>query len=201
MHVPHPARRTRIRRLGAAVLVATGAFAVPTACSSQADTVTSSSTHDSAYLAVADAWVKAAPSGMTGAFATLTNDGGDDIRLTSVTTERATTVELHETVSDGAGGMTMRPRKGGFTIKARGSHQLAPGGDHIMLMGLTGPFAPGEQIRLVLHLSDGSTKTMTALVKDFAGADEKYAGSGSSASPSGTPSMDGMSGMGSGSDG
>jgi copper(I)-binding protein len=202
-HTSTPVRRTRLGRLGAAVLVATtlALAATTTGCSSDVVQVsTGPAAKDAAHLTVSDAWIKAAPSGMTGAFATLANDSGHVLRLESVTTDRAGMVELHETVSDGAGGMTMRPKEGGFTIAAGDEHELAPGGDHIMMMNLTGALTPGEEVPLVLHFSDGSTKTVTALVKDFTGADEKYAGSG--ASPSATPSGTGdMSGMESGSDG
>jgi hypothetical protein len=205
MHASHHVRRSRLGRLGTAVLIATTLTVAGTAAGCSSDdvvTVTTSSEHTSAdHLAVADAWVKAVPSGMTGAFGTLVNSGDSDIRLESVTTEAAAMVELHETVSDGAGGMTMRPKEGGFTIKAGGKHELAPGGDHIMLMQVTGPLTPGEEITLVLHFTDGSTDTVTALVKDFTGADEKYSGSGATPSASPSEGMDGMSGMESGSDG
>jgi copper(I)-binding protein len=119
------------------------------------------------------------------------NEGGAEARLESVTTGLAARVELHETVSDGSGGMTMRPKEGGFTIAAGKSHELAPGGDHIMLMELAKPAVAGEEVELVLHFADGSTETVTALVKDFTGADEKYTGSGTG----GMSDMSGMSGM------
>ena len=194
MLVMTPARRTRIARLGAAILLTTTLTAVTVGCGTdEAATLTAASGSTAAtHLTVSDAWVKAG-SGMTGAFALLSNDGDRALRLESVTTDVAGTVELHETVSDGAGGMTMRPKEGGFTIQPGGRHALAPGGDHIMLMDLARTLTPGEEISLVLHLSDGSTRTVTALVKDFTGADEKYSGS-----PSG---MDDMAGMGTGSDG
>jgi copper(I)-binding protein len=133
---------------------------------------------------------------MTAAFGTFANDGDADVRLESVTTDLAARVELHETVSDGSGGMTMRPKEGGFTIAAGKSHELAPGGDHIMMMDLSGPAVAGAEVELVLHFADGSTRTMTALVKDFTGADEKYAGNGSGGSSGMSGAgMDGMAGM------
>jgi copper(I)-binding protein len=198
MSVSTPARNPRLARIGAAVVVATTLVLAGTVsgCSSSEDTTATTASAASTqadHVTVADAWVKSAPSGMTAAFGTLVNGGDTDVRLESVTTELAAKVELHETVSDGSGGMTMRPKDGGFTIAAGKSHELAPGGDHIMMMGLTDPAVAGEEVELVLHFADGSTRTMTALVKDFTGADEKYAGNGSG-------SMAGMSGM-SGTDG
>lgn len=191
VHLPvrRPVRRPHTARAAAAALLSTALLGA-SACSSADEAAVGAVGRDATHLTVSDAWVKAAPSGMTGAFATLANDGDSALRLASVTTDRAGTVELHETVTDGSGGTTMRPRKGGFTIASHGTHRLAPGGDHVMLMGLTGALAPGEQVELVLHLGDGSTRTVTALVKDFTGADEKYAGS--TATPSGMGDMPGM---------
>jgi copper(I)-binding protein len=197
MLVLTPARRTRIARLGAAALLATTLTTLTVGCSTDrvGTIATASKDTEAARLTVSDAWVKAG-SGMTGAFALLSNDGDKTLRLESVTTDVADKVELHETVSDGTGGMTMRPKDGGFTVRPAGRHALAPGGDHIMLMGLDRTLVPGEEVRLVLHLSDGSTQTVRALVKDFTGADEKY--SGSEGSPSG---MGDMTDMGAASDG
>jgi copper(I)-binding protein len=187
MLVLTPARRTRLARLGAAALLATTLTTLTVGCSTdQVGTVEAAAkSTDADRLTVSDAWVKAG-SGMTGAFALLSNDGDQALRLESVSTDVAGKVELHETVSDGAGGMTMRPKEGGFAVEAGGRHALAPGGDHIMLMDLARSLVPGEEVRLVLHLSDGSTRTVSALVKDFTGADEKY--SGSEESPSESPS-------------
>lgn len=190
----------RTPRLGAALVAAAilGLTGTTAGCSADDDTTSTTGTVQAASadrVTVSDAWVKAAPSGMTGAFAVLVNDGDREVRLESVSTDRATMVELHETVSDGSGGMTMRPKDGGFAIAAGDEHELAPGGDHIMLMGVTEALAPGEEIELVLHFADGSTKTVTALVKDFTGAEENY--SGDDATPETDPEMD----MESGSDG
>lgn len=198
MHAAPRVRRTLPARIGAAALVGTtlALAGTLTACSTD-DVVTVSTGSDqkaAASVTISDAWIKAAPSGMTGAFGILANTSGEDVRLESVAIDVAGKVELHETVSDGAGGMTMRPKEGGFTIAADGKHELAPGGDHIMLMDLKRAVVPGEKVTLVLHFSDGSTKSVTALAKDFTGADEKYSGNGEMSGGD-------MSGMESGSDG
>lgn len=195
--------RQRSTRLGAAlVTAATLALAGTTAGCSADDQTTKTGTARSTSadkVTVSDAWVKAVPTGMTGAFAVLANDGDREVRLESVSTDRTGKVELHETVSDGSGGMTMRPKDGGFTIAAGDEHELAPGGDHIMLMGVTQALAPGEEIELVLHFADGSTRTVTALVKDFTGAEEKYDGDGATSEMD--PEMESEMDMESGSDG
>lgn len=126
-------------------------------------------------LSITDPWVKATDESMTAAFGTLINDTDTEITVVGATSDVAGRVELHEVVSDGAGGMLMQPKEGGFTIPAGGAHELAAGGDHIMLMDLTRPLEAGEDVHVTLELSDGSTFEIHALVKPFAGADEDYA--------------------------
>ncbi|MCR1784378.1 copper chaperone PCu(A)C [Nocardioides carbamazepini] len=129
-------------------------------------------------LSVTDPWVKAAPDGMTAAFGTLANDGTDDLTVVSAHTAAATSTELHETVENEDGSMAMRPKEGGFVIPAGGSLTLEPGGDHLMLMGLSAPVEPGTTLTLTLTLGDGSTATVEATVKAFDGADEQYQNGG-----------------------
>lgn len=134
-------------------------------------------------LTVTDPWVKAAASGMTAAFGTLTNNTDHEITVVSAASPSAKKVELHEVAMSG-GAMVMRPKAGGFVIPAHGSHLLKPGGDHFMMMGLTAPVRPGDRVSLTLALAGGSTLPLTAVAKDFAGGREDYQ-PGGQASPSG----------------
>lgn len=130
-------------------------------------------------LSVTDPWVKAAEAsdGMTAAFGTLVNGTDEDITVVSASTTLNDRTELHETVENADGSMAMQPKDGGFVIPAGGTHELRPGGDHIMLMGLTEPLAAGTTVAVELTLGDGSTTTVEATVKPFDGADENYQGS------------------------
>lgn len=140
------------------------------------DAATSAAQVQSASLSMQDPWVKAAPSGMTAGFGTLVNDGSEDITLVGASTEASGVVELHETVQNDDGTMAMQPREGGFTIPAGGTHELAPGGDHLMMMELARALKPGETVTLRLELEDGSTTEIDATVKRFTGAEEEYQG-------------------------
>ncbi|MFC7639981.1 copper chaperone PCu(A)C [Streptosporangium lutulentum] len=62
----------------------------------------------------------------------------------------------------------MRPTKGGFVVPAHGTRRLQPGGDHIMLMGVTEAVKPGALIPFTLTLAGGRTLEFTAVGKDFA---------------------------------
>ncbi|TFV57781.1 copper chaperone PCu(A)C [Mycobacterium sp. PS03-16] len=123
---------------------------------------------------VRDAWVKAADEGMTAAFAQLTNDSAEEVRIASASTPAAARVELHEVVPDGGGAMQMRQKQGGFVIPAHADIGLTPGADHLMLMELTAPLQPGTDVEIIATFDDGSTLPITAQVRDFPGADEHY---------------------------
>ncbi|GAB2476221.1 copper chaperone PCu(A)C [Xylanimonas ulmi] len=144
-----------------------------------ADTPTGGATPATAAadaLTVTDPWVKAADDGMTAAFAVLENTGDADVTVVSASTPASPDVQLHETVEDASGQMAMRERDGGFVVPAGGSLELAPGGDHLMLMGLAAPIEAGDEVTLTLTLDDGSTLDVTAVAKDYSGAQENYQG-------------------------
>ncbi len=144
--------------------------------SASADTADSSDSQvDAEALSLDGAWVKAADDGMTAVFGELKNDTDQDINLVEAKYADAKMVQLHETEGDGSGGMSMQEKKGGFTIPAGESLDLEPGGDHIMIMGLKKAIKPGEQISLDLVTADGETIEVTAVAKEYSGAQEDYA--------------------------
>ncbi|MFO7250098.1 MAG: copper chaperone PCu(A)C [Actinomycetes bacterium] len=143
------------------------------ASASPAAAHTSPAGSPAAALTVTDPWVKAADKGMTSAFATLVNNTDAEITVVSASSPAAGRVELHEVVEKD-GEMAMQQKQGGFVVPARGSHTLQPGGDHLMLMDLTGKVRPGDEVAFTLTLADGSTVEFTAVAKEFAGGDEKY---------------------------
>lgn len=107
---------------------------------------------------------------MSAAFMTITNTTGEEVRLTGGSTNASTTVEIHEVV-DG----TMRPIDGGLVIAAGDTSTLKPGGNHVMLMGLTRDLEAGDEVELTLTFSDGESLKVMAPVKDVASGDEPYA--------------------------
>ncbi len=105
-----------------------------------------------AEIKVQDAYARAAmPTAPTGAaFMVLENTGAQDDRLIGVASDAADRVELHTHIEAENGVMQMRKVEDGFVIPAGGSHTLARGGDHVMLMGLTRPLEQGETVMLTL---------------------------------------------------
>jgi copper(I)-binding protein len=123
-------------------------------------------------LTVLDPWVKAADEGMTAVFGTLVNNSSQEVTVVSAASP-ISPVEIHEVVMSG-GAMTMREKEEGITIPAGGSHVLEPGGDHLMLMELSQPVRPGDEVHLTLTLATGETHEFVAVSKPFAGAEETY---------------------------
>ena len=103
----------------------------------------------------------------TAAFLTMHNTGDAPARLTGAASNAATTVELHDHIRDGDI-MRMRRIDGGIPLPAHGSATLAPGGKHIMLIGLTQPLKADTAVDITLHFADGSPHTATLPVKPVA---------------------------------
>ena len=127
-------------------------------------------------LAIDGAWMKAADGGMSAAFGVLENTGDEDVTIVSAATPASATVELHETVANDAGEMVMQETDGGYVVPAGDSFELAPGANHIMLMGLANPVKAGDEVTFTLTLSDGSIFEFDAPAKDFSGGNESYEG-------------------------
>ncbi|MCX4472491.1 hypothetical protein C5N14_07900 [Micromonospora sp. MW-13] len=132
----------------------------------------SAATTPAGPITVRDPWVKAADRGMTAAFGTLVNNSDTDITVVSASTP-VSPMELHEmTMKDGR--MVMQPKVGGIVVKAKGSHVLEPGGDHLMLLNVTAPVKAGDELTFTLTFADGKTLQFSAVAKPFTGAGESY---------------------------
>lgn len=111
-------------------------------------------------LVISQAWSRATPGSakVGGGYLTITNNGSAADRLVSATSDVADKVELHE-MSMSNGVMSMRPVDGGLAIEPGKSVSLAPGGFHLMLLGLKAPLLQGKQVPLTLTFAKaGSVK-------------------------------------------
>ncbi len=126
---------------------------------------------------VEGAWVRttvgAKDPSMTAAFLTVVNPGETDLRLTSAEATVAHMVQLHEMV-EVDGKLAMQEAKDGISVPAGGHTHLTPGGYHVMLMGLTGQLAVGDEVQLTLNFADGSQVPVTAPVKEFVEEEDHY---------------------------
>jgi len=122
-------------------------------------------------IEVQNPWVSWLPTTTTAAYFTLVNQGDRPVRLLEVLCPLAKetmlmiTTQTPETVNgqqEMALGMQMVPY---FLIPPHGRLVLAPGGNHVMLMGLRSPLKLGERVKLILIFSDGSRMTIEAPVR------------------------------------
>jgi len=124
-------------------------------------------------ITVADPWVKATDTEMTGAFGVLTNTGDAEMTIVSATSPSAGKMEIHEVV-DKDGSTVMQPLEGGLVIPAGATATLAPGQNHLMLMGLTEPIEAGQTVEITLTCADGGTAPYSGVAKPFEGGAEDY---------------------------
>lgn len=122
-------------------------------------------------MQVKDAWVRGTVPAqkVTGAFMEIS--GTQAARLVSADSPLAAAVELHTmSMKDGVMKMTQLE---GIDVPAGRSVRLAPGGFHMMLMGLKQQMKPGEQVplKLTFELADKKRESLELMVevRDIAG--------------------------------
>jgi len=105
---------------------------------------------------------EASPSGA--AYLSIKNTGKEADTLLAASTPRSDKAELHVHINDN-GVMRMREVSGGVTVAAGSEVKFAPGGYHIMLMGLKQPLKAGERFPLTLKFAKAGTITVEVLVE------------------------------------
>jgi copper(I)-binding protein len=120
-------------------------------------------------LTIEHPWARAS-AGMakTGAaFVTIGNQGAEADRLLSVSTPVAATAELHTHMMDGDGVMKMRQVEA-VELAPGTESRLAPGGLHIMLMGLAAPLVEDATFPLTLRFEHAGELTVEVEVGSVA---------------------------------
>lgn len=106
-------------------------------------------------LTIKSPWSRPAMAGMNGVgFMTIANTGARPVKLVSAESPLAGKVEIHRSAMAN-GVMTMRRQDDGVTIPAGGATAFAPGGYHLMLMGLKKPLAEGQKAPVTLIFDNG----------------------------------------------
>ncbi|MXY96258.1 MAG: copper chaperone PCu(A)C [Gemmatimonadetes bacterium] len=115
-------------------------------------------------LEIDGAWVRATPPNrdVTAAYLVIRNRSDQPRELLTVETPAAAYTELHamRQVDD----MMEMDKIEGVVVPAQGEAALAPGGNHIMLFGVSNPLEEGEEVTLTLRFDDQSARTVTAEV-------------------------------------
>lgn len=106
-------------------------------------------------LTIGNPWTRPAMASMNGVgFMTIANAGAKPVKLVSAESALAGKVEIHRSAMAN-GVMTMRRQDDGVTIPAGGSVAFAPGGYHLMLLGMKQPLAQGQKAPVTLVFDNG----------------------------------------------
>lgn len=116
-------------------------------------------------ISARDAWAReTGTSDTAAAYLTIENKGGADT-LTDVRSAIGEAA-LHESTMEG-GVMRMRPidPRQGLTVPSNGKLVLAPGGAHVMIMGLKQPLRAGDRFDLTLLFAKAQPEKVEVIVK------------------------------------
>ena len=117
-----------------------------------------------AELVIDNAWIQNLPPSVPvrAGYMTLTNSGSQSVKIVALRAEGFTRIEIHRNVMrDGAMHMEQLPD---LEIGAGESLGFAPGGLHLMMYPEE-PTRPGESHRIIIELSDGSTRPVDMAVR------------------------------------
>lgn len=116
-------------------------------------------------IEVSKAWMRPAAQGGNGAAYFLIqnrSDGADE--LTGASSEVARAVELHESKMEGD--VMQMHHAMSVPIDGNTSLEFAPGGWHVMFIGLNRDLNVGDQVELTLHFRDHEDITVTVPVQE-----------------------------------
>jgi copper(I)-binding protein len=119
---------------------------------------------DASGISLEHVWARASAgsAAMGAAYLTVTDNGTPD-RLVGASTPAAASAQLHETINDN-GVMKMRP-VAAIVLDPGKPVTLAPGGYHVMLMGLKNPLNAGDSFPLTLTFEHAQPIAVTVKVE------------------------------------
>ena len=154
-----------MKRVSAAAALFLLALAACQPGDKQASTTTTVETSaGKATVEITDAWCRPSPNGAQAGACYLTLESSQANRVTGVATPLASNAMIHDMTMEG-GMMRMSEIAGGLPLPAGEAVELAPGGKHLMLMGLTGPLVEGSSVPLTLTFSATPAMTVQAPVR------------------------------------
>jgi copper(I)-binding protein len=108
-------------------------------------------------LQIGNPWARATPKGATvgAGYLTITNKGAEADRLIGGSAAPAARFEVHTTVMEN--GVARMRQVTGLEIKPGETVELAPGGMHVMLMGLKQPLRQGQAVKGTLVFEKAGT--------------------------------------------
>jgi periplasmic copper chaperone A len=105
------------------------------------------------------------PTGAT--YGLLVNLTDDTLMLTGGSAENVEAIEIHNMSVSDDDVMVMRPVEGALEIPAGHAAEFAPGGLHVMMIGLGDMLMAGDEFALSLNFEDGSEFPLTLPIVDI----------------------------------
>lgn len=125
-------------------------------------------------LVLSDAWVRALPPGQpnTAAYLVVTNSGGSTVTIVGASTAIADKAEIHTTRE--VDGLQRMEQLMQLQVGPGQSLAFAPGGTHLMLLGLRQMPVQGDEVRLCLQLAGGDEVCTITDVRKSAGSEQSH---------------------------
>jgi len=127
-----------------------------------------------AAVELSGAWVRALPPGQpnTAAYLMVSNRGDRPVTIVGASVPIAKTVEMHTTRE--VDGYQRMERLEQVQVGAGESAEFAPGGAHLMLLGLSAMPAEGQEVPICLQLDSGDEFCTVAAVRKSAGNEQSH---------------------------
>ena len=120
-------------------------------------------------IKVKKVWARAAMQGENSAtYFILTNGSGQADELLGASSDVAEAVEVHLSAMDANGMMTMT-KQDAVSLPVDAEIQFAPGGLHVMLIGLTRDLKAGDHFTLTLHFKTHADIVLDVEVQEMEG--------------------------------
>ena len=121
-------------------------------------------------ITVKDAWARPAAQGGNGAvYFLVQNHSASADELVGVTSDIAEAVEMHESKMDGD--VMQMKQVMSIPVKGKESIEFAPGGLHVMLIGLRQELKVGDEFQITLQFQGQGDLTLTVPVQEMGDGD------------------------------
>jgi copper(I)-binding protein len=114
---------------------------------------------------VEGAWLRPAVGGTSALYLQIVNPTATPDQLLAVETGVAASAEFHQTTNDN-GILRMRPQPAGVQIPAQQVVAFAPGGTHVMLVGVDSELVVGQRVPVVLVFAQAGRLEIPVPVQD-----------------------------------
>ncbi|GAV21315.1 periplasmic copper chaperone A [Mariprofundus micogutta] len=131
-----------------------------------------------AEITVEKAWVRMPPpvADTAAGYMVMRNSGDQDVEIKGITTDAAKQPEFHSTSEHN--GMVHMMKMDKVIVPAHGELHFGTGGNHLMLIGLTGELKSGAHVMMTLETAAGEKVMVHAEVRDLRDTQENMDHSG-----------------------